>query len=51
MFKTISKEKYLLKRVTALIESKKGAAIDEDVLKELIEQWSYDYEMEKEYRS
>lgn len=50
MFKMISKEKYLLNRVTALIKSKKGAAIDSQVLKELMEQWAFDYEMEKEYR-
>jgi hypothetical protein len=50
MSKIISKEKYVLDRVTALIQAKKGAAIDKQVLNELIEQWSFDYEMEKEHR-
>jgi hypothetical protein len=49
-FKIISKEKYILNRVTALIKSTKGEKIDKNVLNELIEQWSFDYEMEKEYR-
>ncbi|MEH7116150.1 hypothetical protein V7128_01825 [Neobacillus vireti] len=47
MFKTISKEKYLLNQVTKLIESRNGAAIDEQELNEFIKQWSFDYEMEK----
>ena len=48
----ISKEEYVLNRVEAIVDYyvKENKEINPATLKELIEQWSFDYEMEKKYR-
>jgi hypothetical protein len=48
----ISKEEYVLNKVKMIVDYyvKENKEINPFTLKELIEQWSFDYEMEKEYR-
>jgi hypothetical protein len=48
----ISKETYVLRKVKGIIDRylNENDKISPSILKELIEQWSFDYEMEKEYR-
>jgi hypothetical protein len=48
----ISKEEYVLVRVKRLVErySETKEPLKTSVFKELIAQWEFDYEMEKEYR-
>ena len=48
----VSKEAYVLKKVEYLIALKRveNKKIDPEVLDDLMKQWSFDYEMEKEYQ-
>lgn len=48
----ISKEEYALNRVKIIVDYylKENRKINPSTLKELIEQWSFDYEMEKKHR-
>lgn len=48
----ISKDKYILDRVKQIVHHcvKENKSINSLVLEELIDQWSFDYKMEKEYR-
>lgn len=48
----ISIEEYVLNRVKVIVDYyvKENKEINPSTLKELIEQWSFDYEMEKKYR-
>lgn len=50
--KLISKEEYILNELKCVADRylKNNQNIDPLLLKELIEQWSFDYEIEKEYR-
>lgn len=48
----ISKEEYVLKRVKSLAKynNANNSKIEPSLLKSLIEQWEFDYEIEKKYR-
>lgn len=48
----ISKDKYVLDRVKKIVHHcvKENKSINSLVIEELIDQWSFDYDMEKEYR-
>ncbi|MGD6876883.1 hypothetical protein [Bacillus infantis] len=47
-----TKEKYILKRIQNSLDYyiTKEQTIEPDEMKKLIDQWAFDYEMEKEYR-
>lgn len=48
----ITKEEYVLKRIKLVVADalKKDKAISPATLNELMEQWAFDYDMDKEYR-
>ena len=48
----MTKEEYVLKRVKNLVmyHLDKQEIIKPDIMHELMEQWAFDYDMEKEYR-
>lgn len=48
----ITKEQYILKRICRSLDccTAKGMKVEPEQMKNLIDQWAFDYEMEKEYR-
>ena len=46
----MTKEEYILKNIEALINYYKDDSIKASDLSNLINQWSFDYDMEKKYR-